>query len=97
MAYGDFKNLARRTASDNVLRNKELDIAKNPSYNGYQRGLGSMDYKFFDKKLAGSGVTTLAKESAFNNEQLAEELQKPTIKESKTNILHSKTIFGVLI
>ena len=97
MAYGDFKNLARRTASDKVLRNKELDIAKNPSYNGYQRGLGSMDYKFFDKKLAGSGVTTLAKESAFNNEQLAEELQKPTIKESKTNILHSKTIFGVLI
>ena len=45
MAYGDFKDLARRTASDNVLRNKAFNIAKNPKYNGYQKGLASMVYE----------------------------------------------------
>ena len=39
MAYEDFKDLARRTAVDKVLRNKAFNIAKNPKYNGYQRGL----------------------------------------------------------
>ena len=47
MAYGDFKDLARRTASDKVLRNKAFNFAKNPKYNGYQRGLASMVYTFF--------------------------------------------------
>ena len=56
MTYGDFKDLARRTASDNVLRDKAFNVAKNPKYDGYQRGLPSMVYKFFDKKLKGSGV-----------------------------------------
>ena len=56
MAYGDFKDLKRRTASDKVLRDKAINIAKNPKYDGYQRGLGSMVYKFFDKKSKGSGV-----------------------------------------
>ena len=35
MAYGDFKDLARRTASDKVLRDKAFNIAKNPKYDGY--------------------------------------------------------------
>ena len=39
MAYGDFQDLARRTASDKVLRDKTFNIAKNPKYDGYQRGL----------------------------------------------------------
>ena len=56
MAYGDFKDLARRTASDKVLRDKAFNIAKKPKYDGYQRGLGSMVYKFFIKKSKGSGV-----------------------------------------
>ena len=47
MAYGDFKDLARRTASDKVLRDKAFNIAKNLKYDGYQRGLASMVYKFF--------------------------------------------------
>ena len=51
MAYGDFKDLARRTASDNVLRDKAFNTAKNPKYDGYERGLASMVYKFFDKKV----------------------------------------------
>ena len=50
MAYGDFKDLAKRTASDRVLKDKALYIATNPKNNGYQRGLASMVYKFFDKK-----------------------------------------------
>ena len=74
MAYGDFKDLARRTASDKVLRDKAFNIAKNPKYDGYQRGLASMFYTFFDKTSAGSGVTTIANKSAFNSEQLAKEL-----------------------
>ena len=51
MTYGDFKDLARRTTSDKVLRDKAFNIAKNPKYDGYQRGLASMVYKFFDKKV----------------------------------------------
>ena len=56
MAYGDFKDLARRTASDKVLRDKAFNIAKNPKYDGYQRGLASMFYKFFDKKSRSSDI-----------------------------------------
>ena len=54
MAYGDFKDLKRRTASDKVLRDKAFSVAKNPKYDGYQRGLASIVYKFFDKKFKGS-------------------------------------------
>ena len=39
MAYGDFKDLPKRIASDKILRDKAFDIAKNPKYDGYQRGL----------------------------------------------------------
>ena len=42
MAYGDFKDLCRRVASDKVFRDKAFDIAKNPIYDGYQRGLASV-------------------------------------------------------
>ena len=50
MTYGDFKDLARRTASDKVLRDKAFNIGKNPKYDRYKRGLASTVYKFFDKK-----------------------------------------------
>ena len=50
MAYGGFKDLARRTAADKVLRDKAFNIAKDPKYDGYQRRFASMVYKFFDKK-----------------------------------------------
>ena len=56
MAYGDFKDLQRRTASDKVLRNKAFNIAKNPKYGGYQRGLTSIFCKFFNKRSKGSGA-----------------------------------------
>ena len=62
MAYGDFKDLARRAASDTVLGDKTFNIAKNPKYDGYQRGLASIVYKFFDKKCSDSGVNNKIKQ-----------------------------------
>ena len=53
MTYWDFKDLVRRTASDRRLTDKAFYIAKNAKYDGYQRGLASMVYKFFDKKTFG--------------------------------------------
>ena len=68
MAYGDFKDLKRRTASDNILRDKAFNIAKSPKYDMYQRGLASIVFKFFDKKSISSGV---AKNGIKQNLQLA--------------------------
>ena len=85
MAYGDFKDLARRTTSDKVLRDKAFNIAKNANHDGYQRGLASMVYKFFDKTASGSGANNKIKQ----NEQLAEELHKPIIKRFKKKIVYS--------
>ena len=51
MAYGEFKDLTRRTASDKILRDKAFNNAKNPKYHGYQRGLVSMVYRFLIKRL----------------------------------------------
>ena len=50
MAYGDFKDLPRRTASDKIFCDKVNYIAKNPKYDAYQRDRASMVYNFFDKK-----------------------------------------------
>ena len=63
MAYRDFKYLARRTATDKVLRDKSFNIAKDPKHDGYQRGLASMVYKFFDKKSKGSGIKNEIKQN----------------------------------
>ena len=57
MAYGDFKDIARKTASDKVLRDKAFIIAKNPKNEEYHWGLASMAYNFFDKKSAGKRTT----------------------------------------
>ena len=91
MAYGLTKNLVKRTQSDNILKDKAFKIAIDPNYDGYQRGLASMVYKFFDKKS-----TSLNKSASLNkfskrigvanksanepNYQLANELHKPIIK-----------------
>ena len=52
MAYGKSKDLVKRTQSDKVLRDKAFKIASDPKYNGYQRGLASMVYKFFHKTFS---------------------------------------------
>ena len=83
MAYGDFKDLKRRTAPDKILRDKAFNIAKNPKYDGYQRGLASMVYKLFDKKSTGSGIV---KEP---NYQLTNELHKTIIKKFKKRKVYS--------
>ena len=70
MAYGDSRDLARRTASDNIMRDKAFHIAKNPKCDGYQRGLASMIYKFFDKKTSGSSTEN----ENMSDQQLAEDL-----------------------
>ena len=56
MAYEDFKDLTRGTASNKTLHDKAFNIAKNPKYDGYQHGLASIFYKFFDEKTSGSGI-----------------------------------------
>ena len=85
MVYWDFKDIARRTASDKILRNKAFNIAKNPKYDGYQRVLASTVYKIFDKKSKRSGVNIEVK----RNEQLAKELQKPIIRNFKKRTVYS--------
>ena len=74
-AYSDSKDLTKRTVADKILKNKAFDIDKDPKYDGYQRGLASMVYKFFDSKVSGSGAKL-----TLQNEQLANELHKPIIR-----------------
>ena len=92
MVYGKSKDLAKRTQSDKVLRNKAFKIASDPKYDGYQRGLASMVYKFFDKKSKGSGIANEP------NYQLANELHKPIIRKFKKRKVYSSfrdNIWGV--
>ena len=70
MAYGKAKDLVKRTQSNKILREKAFKIASDPKYDGYQRGLASIAYKFFDKKSSG-------------NYQLADELHKSIIRKYK--------------
>ena len=99
MAYRKSKDLVKRTQSDKVLRDEAFKIASDAKYDGFQRGLGSVVYKFFDKKSASrnkSSGTGIANEP---NYQLANELHKPIIKKlKKEKFIHFlETIFGVLI
>ena len=83
MAYGNFKDIKRRTASHKILRDKAFNIAKNPEYDGYQRELASMVYKFFDKKSTSSCIANEP------NYKLANELHKPIIRKVKKRKLYS--------
>ena len=76
MAYGNYKGLARRTVSDKILRDRAFNIAANPKYDGYQRGLASMVYKFFDKQSSDSGI----KNENMSDQELADVLHKPSIR-----------------
>ena len=91
MAYGDFKDSTRATASDKILHNKAFNIAKNPKYDGYKRGLASMVYKFFNKKTSGGTVTN----ENISSKELAQELQKPIIKKFKERKVHSSFIYNI--
>ena len=92
IAYGDFKDLAKRTEADKVLRDKAFEIASDQKYDGYQRGLASMVYKFFDKKSQGSGRPLSSASQLANNKeniQLADELHKPIIRKFKKRKVYS--------
>ena len=79
MAYGNYKGLERRTVSDKILRDRAFNIAANPKYDGYQRGLASMVYKFFDKQSSDSGI----KNENMSDQELADVLHKPSIRKLK--------------
>ena len=92
MAYGKAKDSVRRTQSDKVLRDKAFKIASDPKYDGYQRGLASMVYKFFGKISSRSGIVNEP------NYQLANELHKPIIRKFKKRKVYSSfrdNIWGV--
>ena len=92
-AYSDSKDVTKRTVADKIFKNKAFDIAKDPKYDGYQRGLASMVYKFFDSKVSGSGAKLIPE-----NEQLANELHKPIIRKFEKRKVYSTfkdNIWGV--
>ena len=94
MAYGKLKDLTKRAQSDKVLRDKAFKIASNSIYDGYQRGLASMVYKFFDKTSSGSGITAIKP-----NYQLSSELHNKLLENliEEKFIHHLEKIFGGLI
>ena len=51
MTYRYFKDLARRADSDKVLRDKAFNINRNLKYDGYQWGLGSMDFLIKNRQV----------------------------------------------
>ena len=75
MIYGDSKDSKRRTFSDKVLKDKAFDIAKNPKYDGYQRGLASVVYKLFDKNSSGSCILDNDNNNNNNNNDNKQSLQ----------------------
>ena len=95
-AYPDHKDLINRTETDKALRDKAYDIASNPEYDGYQRGLAGMVYKIFDKKSTGSGIARNMTKSS--SSILADELHKPIIRKFNKRKVYSKfkdNIWGV--
>ena len=93
MAYGDLKDLAKKTAAEKVLRDKAFKSGSDQKYHGCQRGLASMVYKFFDKKSQGVGLSNNKE-----NIQLADELHKPIIRKFKKRKVYSSfrdNIWGV--
>ena len=91
MAYGDFKDLTRTTASDKILYDEAFNIAKNPKYDGYERGLTSIVYKFLDKKTSG-GAT---KNENMSTKKLAQELDMPIIRRFNKRKVHSSFIDNI--
>ena len=97
-AYADHKDLINRTKSDKVLKDKAYDITSNPKYDGYQRGLASMVYKFFDKKSTSSGFKKLKDTTKPSSSILADELHKLIIRKFNKRKVYSHfkdNIWGV--
>ena len=95
MAYGKLKDLVKRTKSDKVLRDKAFEIASNPKYDGYQRGLTSIVFNFFyffDKKSSGEAIKSEP------NHQFVNELHRQITRTFKRRKVYSSfrdNIWGV--
>ena len=89
-AYAKYKDEENRLISDQKLRNSVYDIASNPKYDGYQRGLASMVYKFFYSKVAPLDKKTMSGKGIKNNKILVEELHKPVIKKFNKRKVYSQ-------
>ena len=89
-AYADHKDLINRTKSDKLLRDKVYDIASNPEYDGYQRGLASMVYKFFDSKSVGSGINKEKLRPLILADELVIRIIKPVIRKFKKRKAYSQ-------
>ena len=85
-AYGKYKDVENRLIADDKLQNSAYDIATNPKYDGYQRGLASMVYKFFNSKVA---PKTVSGKGIKSNKILAEVLLKPVIKKFNKRKVYS--------
>ena len=97
-AYADHKDLINRAEADKVLRDKPYDITSIPEYDGYQRGLASMVYTFFDKKSTVSGFKKLKNMTKLSFSILADELHKPIIRKFNKRKVYSQfkdNIWGV--
>ena len=95
-AYSDSKDLTKRTVADKILRNRAFNIAKDQKYDGYQRGLASMIYNFFDTKSKGSGAKHVNTKLAPQNQQLTEELHKPIIRKFEKRKVHVAFKYNIL-
>ena len=101
-AYADNKDLINRTKADKVLSDKSYEIASDNKYDGCQRGLAGMVYKFFYKKTIGSGVRKVNRKKvgviSESSARLADELHKPVIKKFNRRKVYSSfkdNIWGV--
>ena len=103
-AYAVHKDLVNRTEADNVLGDKAYDIARNREYDGYQRGLASMVYKFFDKKstaepsakhVMGSGFKRLKNTTKLSSSILADKLHEPVIKKFEKRKVYSQSKYNI--
>ena len=92
MTYGDFKDLARRTASDKIMCDKAFNSAKDPKYDGYQIVLASMVYRFFNKKLLVAVLKMRICQTSNQQKNYTTNYQKIQVK--KTTITFYRQYFG---
>ena len=94
--YGlwQIKRFSKKKSPGKVLRDKAFKIASDPKYDGYQRGLASMVYKFFYKTSSGTGIANEP------NYQLTDKLHKTIIRKFKKRKVYSPfrdNIWGVYL
>ena len=96
MAHGDCKNLHRRTIMNIIWRDKVFNIAKSPKYDGYQRGLASVVYTFFDKKTSNTNKGTgINSENKYPKGLAMQTISKRMIRKFEKQKVHSSFIDNI--